>query len=184
MSEIYISTDVEADGPIPGPFSMLSFASAAYTSDKKLIDTFSANLELLPEATGDPDTMKWWETQPEAWKACRKNPQPPETVMSQYVTWVKSLPGKPIFVAYPATYDFMFVYWYIMKFVGNSPFAHRGLDIRSYAMAILKKGFLDSGKGNTPKEWFDDLPHTHNALDDAIEQGAWFINMLNYNAKK
>ncbi len=28
--EIYISTDVEADGPIPGPHSMLSFASAAY----------------------------------------------------------------------------------------------------------------------------------------------------------
>jgi hypothetical protein len=30
MSEIYISTDVETDGPIPGPNSMLSFASAAY----------------------------------------------------------------------------------------------------------------------------------------------------------
>ena len=32
-SEIYVSTDVEADGPIPGPHSMLSFASAAYTED-------------------------------------------------------------------------------------------------------------------------------------------------------
>ena len=30
MPEIYISTDVEADGPIPGPHSMLSFGSAAY----------------------------------------------------------------------------------------------------------------------------------------------------------
>jgi hypothetical protein len=29
--EIYVSTDVEADGPIPGPNSMLSFGSAAYT---------------------------------------------------------------------------------------------------------------------------------------------------------
>ena len=175
---------MEADGPIPGPFSMLSFASAAYTSDKKLIATFSANLELLPDAVGDPDTMEWWKTQPEAWKACRKNLQAPELAMKQYVKWLKSLPGKPIFVAYPVTYDFMFVYWYIMKFVGNSPFAHRGLDIRSYAMAILKKGFLESGKGNIPQEWFDDLPHTHNALDDAIEQGAWFINMLNYNTLK
>lgn len=41
--EIYISTDIEADGPIPGPHSMLSFASAAYTADKQLIDIFSAN---------------------------------------------------------------------------------------------------------------------------------------------
>ena len=29
MAEIYISTDVETDGPIPGPHSMLSLASAA-----------------------------------------------------------------------------------------------------------------------------------------------------------
>ena len=28
MAEIYVSTDVEADGPIPGPHSMLSFGSA------------------------------------------------------------------------------------------------------------------------------------------------------------
>ena len=48
--EIYVSTDIEADGPIPGPHSMLSFASAAYTEDKQLIGTFSANLETLPGA--------------------------------------------------------------------------------------------------------------------------------------
>ena len=29
-----------------------------------------------------------------------------------------------------------------------------------------------------PKEWFDDFPHTHVALDDAKEQGALFCNML------
>jgi hypothetical protein len=29
-----------------------------------------------------------------------------------------------------------------------------------------------------PKRWFDKLPHTHRALDDAIEQGALFCNML------
>ena len=44
MNEIYVSTDVETDGPIPGPHSMLSFASAAYTADKVLVDTFTANL--------------------------------------------------------------------------------------------------------------------------------------------
>src|SRR5688572_19694035 len=51
MPEIYVSTDVEADGPIPGPHSMLSFASAAYRADKALVGTFEANLTLLPEAT-------------------------------------------------------------------------------------------------------------------------------------
>ena len=59
--EIYVSTDVEADGPIPGPHSMLSFASAAYLADKTLVDTYTANLELLPGAEGHPRTMRWWE---------------------------------------------------------------------------------------------------------------------------
>ena len=66
MKEIYVSTDVESDGPIPGIHSMLSFASAAYFADKILLSTFSANLELLPSATPHPSTMEWWKTQPEA----------------------------------------------------------------------------------------------------------------------
>ena len=50
--EIYVSTDVETDGPIPGPHSMLSFASAAYSARKELLGTFSANLETLPARLG------------------------------------------------------------------------------------------------------------------------------------
>lgn len=38
--EIYVSTDVETDGPIPGPHSMLSLGSAAYLLDKTLVRTF------------------------------------------------------------------------------------------------------------------------------------------------
>ena len=95
--EIYVSTDVETDGPIPGPHSMLSFASAAYLADKTLVDTFSANLELLSGAKGHPRTMRWWATQPEAWAACRADPRPPEEVVPEYVRWVRQLPGKPVF---------------------------------------------------------------------------------------
>ncbi len=36
-------------------------------------------------------------------------------------------------------------------------------------------------KRNMPKKWFDALPHNHVALDDAIEQGALFCNMLKAN---
>src|SRR5213592_548790 len=101
MAEIYVSTDVETDGPIPGPNSMLSFGSAAYQRDKKLVSTFFANLETLPGATADPKTMAWWQEQPEAWKQCRRDLRPPEVAMRDYLSWLKSLPGKSVFVAYP-----------------------------------------------------------------------------------
>jgi hypothetical protein len=181
MGEIYVSTDVETDGPIPGPNSMLSFGSAAYQPNKKLVSTFSANLETLAGATADPKTMAWWQEQPEAWKECRRDPQRPEVVMREYLSWLKSLPGKPVFVAYPAGFDFLFVYWYLIRFTGESPFSHSALDIKTYAMALLKIGYRDSTKKNMHARWFDKLPHTHCALDDAIEQGALFCNMLAEN---
>jgi len=181
MSEIYVSTDVETDGPIPGVNSMLSFGSAAYLSNKTLISVFTANLETLPGAIADPKTMAWWETQPEAWEACHQDLQPPETAMKSYLAWLKRLPGKPAFVGYPAAFDFMFMCWYLTRFTGENPFSHSALDIKTYAMAMLKIDYRNSVKRNMPKRWFDDLPHTHKALDDAIEQGALFCNMLREN---
>ncbi len=178
MKEIYISTDIEADGPIPGPHSMLSIGAAAYTADKVLVSTFSANLEALPGAQAHPKTAEWWATQPEAWAACRKDLELPGLAMPHFVSWIRSLDGKPVFVAYPAAYDFMFVYWYLMKYVGESPFSHSALDIKSFAMAVLKSNYRESTKRNMPKRWFEDLPHTHVALSDAIEQGVLFCNML------
>ncbi|MFZ6766517.1 exonuclease [Undibacterium sp. Di26W] len=181
MTEIYISTDVETDGPIPGPHSMLSLGSAAYTADKQMISTFSVNLACLPGATADPKTAAWWKTQPEAWAACRQDIEDPATAMPRYVSWIKTLPGKPVFVAYPAGFDFLFVYWYLIRFAGESPFSHLALDMKSFAMALMKTDYRDSTKRNMPKHWFDPLPHTHVALDDAIEQGALFCNMLKQN---
>ncbi len=178
MAEIYVSTDIEADGPIPGPHSMLSFASAAFTADKTLVATFQANLTTLPEAHGDPATMAWWRSKPAAWAACRADPREPAVVMPEYVAWLKALPDKPVFVGYPAGFDFLFVYWYLIRFAGESPFSHSALDIKTYAMALLGTDYRASVKRNMPRAWFHALPHTHVALDDAIEQGTLFCNML------
>jgi len=93
MTELYVSTDVETDGPIPGPHSMLSFGSAAYAEDKKLIATFSANLQTLAGASAHPKTAEWWATQPKAWEACRQNLEPPAEAMHRYLVWLKSCAG-------------------------------------------------------------------------------------------
>jgi hypothetical protein len=176
--EVYVSTDVEVDGPIPGPHSMLSIGSAAFLADKTLVSTFSANLLPLPDAAGHPETLAWWANEPAAWEACHRDPRAPGDVMADYVAWVEGLPGKPVFVGFPAAFDFLFVYWYLMRFVGRSPFSFSALDIKTMAMVMLRKDYRRCSKNNLPKRWFDDLPHRHVALDDALEQGALFCNML------
>jgi hypothetical protein len=182
--EIYVSTDIESDGPIPGPNSMLSFGSAAFTEDGTLVDTFSRNLETLPGASADPDTAAWWKTQPEAWEACRKNMMAAKPAMTEYVKWLKNLPGKPVFVGYPVTYDFMFVYWYLINFTKESPFSFSGLDVKTFAMCMMRTDYREASKRQMPKRWFSKDPHNHVALDDAIGQGRLFINMLRENRSK
>ena len=182
-AEIYVRTDIETDGPVAARHSMLSLGSAAYTADKQLVATFSANLEQVPGFSTDPQTMAWWATQPAAWTACRSNCETPSLVMARYVAWLGNLPGRPVFVAYPAAFDFPFVSWYLAQYVGKNPFGHAVIDIKSYAMAVLRKPYRQCGKQSMPAGWFDPVPHTHIALDDAIEQGLLFCNMLQENLR-
>jgi hypothetical protein len=65
-----------------------------------------------------------------------------------------------------------------MRFAERCPFSWSALDIKTLAFALTGLPYRKSIKPRLPKHWFDDLPHTHVALDDAVEQGALFCNML------
>jgi hypothetical protein len=185
QEEVYVSTDVETDGPIPGPNSMLSLGAAAYLADKTLLGTFSVNLALLSGSSGDPDTMRWWAGRPKEWEACRKDPVSPKEAMERFNKWVESFNRSPVFVGYPAGFDFTFYYYYAKLFTGYSPFSFSALDIKSFAMAVLGTRYRDTVKKNMPRRWFQGLPpHTHVAVDDAVEQGALFINILQESRRK
>jgi hypothetical protein len=45
-------------------------------------------------------------------------------------------------------------------------------------MAVVRTEYRETNKRNMPKWWFDNLPRTHRALDDAIGRGALFCNIL------
>jgi hypothetical protein len=183
-SEIFISTDVETDGPVPGLFSMLSIGAAAFDDKGAEIGRFSANLEQLPGASTAPATMAWWAEHPDAWAACRATPAPPETAMRAFDAWVREQPGTPVFVAYPAGFDFSFVQWYFHRFLGASPFGHDALDMRSYAMGMFAASYRAAGKSHHPSEWFDPAPLSHVAVEDAVQQGRWFCRMRAANSTK
>ena len=137
MAETYVSVDVETDGPIPGPHSMLSFGAAAFSERGEMLGTNQANLVLLDGAAPDPATTEFWADNQAAYAETRVNLKTPESALGRFVEWTEGLPGKPVFVAYPAGFDFLFMYWYMIRFVGRSPFSFSALDIKSYAMACL-----------------------------------------------
>lgn len=177
-NETYFSTDIETDGPIPGPHSMLSFASVAYSSTGHELGRFTRNLTLLPGAAPDSSTQEFWSRNPEAYQATRTDTMDPKWAVPEYVRWVKSYQD-PVFVGYPASFDFMFMYWYMIRFAGESPFSFSALDIKTAASVVLGLPYRQSTKRHMPKEWFRDAtPHTHVALDDAAEQGTLFFSVM------
>jgi len=192
-NEIYFSTDVETNGPIPGPFSMLSLGSAAYRlrpdNTFVLLSTFSINFETMPYATEDTDTMNFWAKHPDAYAATRQQTETPVAAMRRFVAWIDEVVSsqskdsdrkiRPVFVGYPAGFDFMFVYWYLIRFFHSSPFSFSALDAKTYAAAVLKTPYHRVGKREMPPHWFAaERPHTHVGIDDAIEQGEMFMRML------
>lgn len=176
--EVYVSIDIESDGPCPLLNSMLSLGAAAFLDDGSLLPgPFSANLELWPSAKPDAETMGWWKTQPTAWTACRADAQTPTLVMTQFDRWLTRLPGKPIAVCYPAGYDYTFVKVYFHATLGRCPLGFQAIDLKTFAMAVLGTSFRNTTKRTMPREWFGPEKHTHVAVDDAIEQGRLFFAM-------
>jgi hypothetical protein len=197
MSEIYVSVDVEVDGPIPGQNSMLSLGAAAFIAPStEPIDTFSVNFDTLDGAEQDPETMAWWrkEEQHHAWEAAHKEPQKVGVAIERLIAWVDGLPGierKPsgavknaVFVGYPVGFDFTFTYWYLRRFGTSSPFGFSALDMESFAMPLLGTSFGETRIRNMPEAWIPkDRPLTHRAVEDAIRQGVIFMNMLAHSRR-
>ena len=159
---------------------------AAFTINKRLIGTFVRNLELLEGSKPDAKTTDWWNRpgHAQAYLASRVDPVHPRQAMEECRAWLQSLQtqGRPVICGAPSGFDFTFVYYYFQRMLGESPIGFAGLDLRSYAAAVMKRQYRQVGKRQYPQEWIDaDLPHTHVALDDAIEQGCILINMMRAN---
>jgi DNA polymerase III alpha subunit (gram-positive type) len=182
--EIYVSIDIETDGPAPGLNSMLALGAVAFHSTGRQLATWYATLHPLKDAFQDTGTMDWWGTQPEAWAEVNKDPRAPELAVPEFAGWVESLAGKPVAVAWPAAFDFAFVNYYCHRFASRNPLGFSCLDIRSYANGLagrssyggLSEERLRAMAGKVETEGLRD----HVALDDAIGQGRLFMALRTF----
>lgn len=176
LPELYIAVDVEADGPIPGPYSMISLGMSVVGQPDL---TFYSEIKPISEqfvpaalAVSGLDRDKLLQEAPSAHDA-----------MQAAFEWINGLRklGRPVFLAGPAVWDGMFVHWYFINFLGKSPFGNTGsgIDLRSYWMGLTGSEWVDSRKGKIKYALgLEGLAHTHNAADDAKELAAVFEAIL------
>lgn len=176
----YFSIDIETDGPIPFDYSMISFASVAFVPSGRVLGAYEVNLDPILGAKQHPDTMKFWGRNPDAWDYCNSNTRDPKEAMPEFAAWVEkhTLGSKRTAVCYPSGFDFTFLFSYLIRYAGKSPFMFSCMDMRSYVSAVRKVEYQKAGKSYWPKRWrVSSIPHSHRAIDDAAEQGLSFLKI-------
>jgi hypothetical protein len=159
----YVMVDIEADGPIPGDYSMVSFG--AVVVEPALDRVFAAKLkpiseQWIPDALGvsgytRKETLGFAD---------------PKLEMERFAAWLASLKGRPVFVSDNNGFDWMFVCWYFHHFTGSNPFGFSSQNLGSLYKGIVK----DASKS------FKHLrrtKHTHDPVDDARGNAEAMLHM-------
>lgn len=184
-TELYFSGDIEADGPIPGPYSMssLGLCLAGEFDGKRFRrldpeeNTFYRELRPISE-TFDPETAAISGLNRERLIADGSDP---EEVMLELDAWVRRVAEgrRPVFVAWPLSFDFLWLYWYGRRFGDVAPFGFSGcLDMKTMYHRLRGTTLAQAKKSRIPERLRSRRRHTHNALDDAMEQADFFANMM------
>ena len=161
----YVMVDIEADGPIPGDFSMISLG--AIVVEPALDRTFAARMRPIsdhwvPEALAvsgfsREETVAFPDPEPE---------------MRRFGDWVKKLGGgQPVFVSDNNGFDWMFVCWYFHHFTDGNPFGFSSQNLGS-----LFKGMTKDMRASF--KHLRKTKHTHDPVDDARGNAEAMLHMI------
>jgi ribonuclease T len=169
-NEVFISIDVEAAGPIPGEYSLLSIG-ACLVDDPKT--DFSCELQPVNRNAD----RKALEVSGFSLEKLAKTGLPPEEAMTAFATWIGRVAGDggtPVFVGFNAPFDWSFINYYFHKFLGKNPFGFTALDIKAYYMGATGCNWHDTRSSMIDKRLSPKSVSDHNALHDARYQAELF----------
>lgn len=165
--EIFVSVDLETSGPNPRDYSILSIGACLVERPEH---SFYAELvpttdNVVPQALAvsglDPGDLARTGVEPTA-------------ALLQFEEWLGELDGTPIFVAFNAAFDWMFIEDYFYRFLGHNPFGHAALDIKAYYMGMADSTWAQTSMRFLSPLYLDGHPLEHNALSDARDQAKLF----------
>ena len=149
-----IVVDVEADGEIPGPYSMVCFGAVVVDKEGKLDNTFYGQTK--------PISDKW---KPEALAISGFSREQhltfddPIVIMEKFKNWIKEQ-GHCIFISDNLAFDWQYINWYFHYFLGNNPFGFSGQRIGDKFQGFFNDPYI---------KWkqYRKTNHTHHPVDDA-----------------
>ena len=182
---IYLSIDIEASGPFPGLFSLVSVGAVPVIRVKERwqLDEESTYYEELKPFPGAGELEEATNIHGLTTEYLAEKGTEPATAMENFAEYLRGLTKrykKITPAAWPSSFDSPFVGWYFQHFLGENPLGWSAFDIPSFGMGLfrcsrpgLREQMRKAGI-EAPKN-----PDPHNALQDAIEQGHFAAQLLN-----
>jgi len=150
----YFMVDVEADGPIPGDYSMICFGAVLVRAP--LNQAFYARLRPISE-TWQAEAL---EVSGFTREECLSF-DAPQGVMERFARWIGEVSkGRAVFVSDNNGFDWQFINWYFWHFTGTNPFGHSSTNLGSLYKGLVKDTFQNF-------KHLRETPHTHDPVDDA-----------------
>lgn len=160
----HIMVDVEADGPIPGDYSMISLG--AVIVEEGLERTFYGRLKPVSSSYIE-DALKVSGFSREDTMAFDE----PKEVMANFKEWIiTNSRGKHFFISDNNGFDWQFVNWYFHHFLGENPFGHSSTNLGSLYKGLVKDVFKNF-------KHLRKTEHTHNPVDDAKGNAEALLHM-------
>ena len=176
ITETFISVDIEAAGPIPAEFSMLSLGACVVGA---IDQTFYVELKPITRRV-DPEALAvaGFDLDDLAQRGVE-----PARAMLDFDAWLARVTPsghRPIFVAYPLAFDWMFVAYYFHRFLNRNPFGIGGVDVNSYYAGMMGTPYRRSAVQGMEPQFAAAPVLTHNALADAIVQAELFTRLITH----
>jgi DNA polymerase III epsilon subunit-like protein len=174
-TDAFICVDIEATGPIPGDFSMLSIGACTVFEPQR---TFYIELKPVNQNT----TVEAASIHKLSLERLTVEGISPIDAMVRFEEWVVNAAAsnsrQPLFVAFNAGFDWMFVNYYFYHFLGRNPFGHAPIDIKAFYMGMAGVAWSQTSWRFISPKYMPEYHLTHHALQDALDQADLFKKML------
>ena len=189
MQKLYLSFDIEADGPSPAHNNMLSLGIYGFDQDKNEVFTWQKNFFPRIGKKADHKCMtEFWDKQPQAWAFVNKDRVQPSEGMLDLAKQLKNLEchdWKIVWVAWPSAYDWQWLNTYYQEML--SVYSHLDLPylgFKATCASSLWTFYVKEHKLTKKQEnilWekcSEGLKGNHNSLEDAKVQGLLYYNLM------
>lgn len=173
-AETYISVDIETAGPYPGEYSMLSIGACTVSEPRS---TFYVEIKPVNDNATDEALL----IHHLSLLRLKERGLEPSEAMARFETWLleQTPPGqRPVFVAFNAAFDWMFITHYFHHYLGRNPFGHAALDVKAFYMGMAGVPWAETSMRYVSPRYLGNRDLTHHALRDALDQAEIFQKML------